>query len=73
MGEIVPAGGYGGSLVRGYALKVFALLFSSFREVLLLDADNNAARDPAFLFTDATYLREGGLFWHDYWGLRAEK
>ena len=44
----------------GWELKSFALANCRFREVLLLDADNVAVRDPAFLFdTDAFALERG--------------
>jgi ADP-heptose:LPS heptosyltransferase len=48
---------------RGYALKVTAVLHSSFREVLFMDADNTPVKDPAFLFSSAEYLATGALFW----------
>ena len=37
----------------GWELKCYALLHSHFAEVLLLDADNCPARDPAELHGDA--------------------
>ncbi len=47
--------------------KVFALLHSRFREVLLLDSDSLPLRDPAALFASPQYLRDGNLFWPDVW------
>eukprot|EP00240_Pyramimonas_obovata_P005834 CAMPEP_0118927734 /NCGR_PEP_ID=MMETSP1169-20130426/5154_1 /TAXON_ID=36882 /ORGANISM="Pyramimonas obovata, Strain CCMP722" /LENGTH=329 /DNA_ID=CAMNT_0006869565 /DNA_START=244 /DNA_END=1230 /DNA_ORIENTATION=- len=41
--------------VYGFALKMVSILFSSFQEVLFLDADNNVARDPSYLFEDEVY------------------
>jgi hypothetical protein len=38
---------------------------SSFREVLLLDADNVAVRDPEFLFDEPAYRATGAVFWPD--------
>jgi hypothetical protein len=47
--------------------KVAALLFCSFSEVLLLDADNTPLADPTPLFDDALYRQHGNLFWPDMW------
>ncbi|MGA2863289.1 MAG: glycosyltransferase family 9 protein [Verrucomicrobiota bacterium] len=53
-----------------WGLKPYAILFSPFRQVLLLDADNVPVRDPTFLF-DIRPLRESGaLFWPDFGGSR---
>ena len=59
----------GGELLRGsgYAVKPFALLASSFSEVLLLDADCVPLRDPAPLFDAPGYCANGNLFWSDSW------
>ena len=38
-----------------------------FDEVLLLDADNFAVRDPTYLFDTAEYSASGAIFWPDYW------
>jgi alpha 1,2-mannosyltransferase len=43
------------SLATGYSYKAVALLLSSFREVLLVDADNIALTDPAELFASDEY------------------
>jgi hypothetical protein len=45
--------------------KAFALLHCSFREVLLLDADNLPLRDPTFLFDTPEFAEAGALFWPD--------
>lgn len=50
----------------GWELKPFALLYSPFREVLLLDADNVAVRDPTYLFDTEPYRQAGAAFWPDY-------
>jgi FkbM family methyltransferase len=50
----------------GWELKSYALLHSSFREVLLLDADNVAVRNPEYLFDSPEYRRTGAIFWPDY-------
>lgn len=52
-----------------YQLKIFAILFSSYENVLFLDADNFPATDPSFLFSARVYTEGGGLvLWPDYWG-----
>ena len=53
--------------LRGYEIKAFALLASSFEEILMLDSDCSALRDPEFLFHDPNYLAHGNIFWPDYW------
>lgn len=52
---------------NAYQLKPIALLHSSFREILYLDADNNCLMDPSFLFNSTQYQENGALFWPDYW------
>jgi hypothetical protein len=49
-----------------WELKPYAVLFSPFREVLLLDADNVPVRDPAFLFDIPLFRDSGALFWPDF-------
>jgi glycosyltransferase involved in cell wall biosynthesis len=54
--------------VRGrwqWALKPYAILHSSYDEVLYLDADSFPVRDPAELFECAAYRAEGSVFWPD--------
>ena len=41
--------------LSSFAIKVFATYTSSFKEVIFLDSDNMALRDPAFLFDTSTY------------------
>ncbi len=50
----------------GWELKPFAMLFSRFQEVLLLDADNVPVRNPEYLFEDPEFQRTGAVFWPDY-------
>lgn len=56
---------YKGNSLNGYAMSAFAILNSSFREVLWLDPDNSPVRDPTFLFESAGYLQHGAIFWPD--------
>jgi hypothetical protein len=50
----------------GWELKPFALLYCAFEEVLLLDADNVAVRDPSYLFDAAPFRKHGAVFWPDF-------
>jgi ADP-heptose:LPS heptosyltransferase len=54
------------SALRRFAIKPYAILHSSFREVFLLDADNLVVRNPEGLFEDAGYRKTGALFWPDF-------
>jgi len=49
----------------GWELKPYAILHSRFAEVLYIDADNVAVRDPEFLFDADLYRQTGSLFWPD--------
>lgn len=53
--------------MRLFQLKPLALLHSSLREILLLDADNLPIRNPSYLFETPEYRSTGALFWPDYW------
>ncbi|MFZ4861010.1 hypothetical protein ACL9RF_02390 [Sphingobacterium sp. Mn56C] len=55
-----------------YSIKPFAIINSSFQEVLFLDADNNSMSDPSYLFDDPSYLESGALFWPDFWKTSSE-
>jgi hypothetical protein len=50
----------------GWELKCYAILYSRFREVLLLDADNVPVVNPAFLFETEEFRETGAIFWPDY-------
>ena len=43
------------------------LVLSSYREILYLDSDNVAVRDPETLFSEPMFQETGSLFWHDFW------
>ena len=53
--------------LRVFQLKPLAMLYSSFEEVLLIDADNAPLRNPEYLFDAAEYRSAGALFWPDFW------
>ena len=50
-----------------FMFKAFALMFSAFEEILLLDADNVVIQDPRFLFSCEMYVEHGAVFWQDFW------
>lgn len=52
--------------LNGWELKPYAMLHSRFEEVICLDADNVALRDPEFLFETEQYKNTGAIFWPDY-------
>lgn len=51
--------------LAGWAAKPFALLMSSFREAIFIDADSFFFVDPTTLFEDENYLATGALFFKD--------
>ena len=51
--------------LNGYQIKPFAMLLSSFAEILWMDADAYALTDPAMLFDTKPYRDTGALFWSD--------
>ncbi|CRG85976.1 hypothetical protein PISL3812_02979 [Talaromyces islandicus] len=50
---------------EGFDMKPFAVLASSFREVILMDADVGFLKNPEILFQDVGYLETGTLFFYD--------
>ncbi|KAK3676618.1 hypothetical protein LTR78_003392 [Recurvomyces mirabilis] len=51
--------------LRGWAAKPFAILLSSFREAIFIDADALSFVNLEILFTDEQYLGTGALFFKD--------
>lgn len=49
----------------GWQLKVYALMHSAFRDVLLLDADQVPVVDPSVIFAWPEYADTGAVFWPD--------
>lgn len=49
-----------------YASKAYALIHSDFDEILVLDADNTAIRNPSYLFNSPEYQKSGAIFWPDF-------
>lgn len=58
------------SVRDGWQLKPFAIQYSRFAEVLLLDADQVPVRDPAEVFDWPEYRETGAVFWPDMVELR---
>jgi hypothetical protein len=57
----------------GYQIKPFSILFSSFEEVILLDADSIVFQNIENLFYDRKYLDTGSLFFYDQQNKRIHK
>ncbi len=57
----------------GWELKCFALLYSTYAQVLLLDADNVAILDPSALFETKEFRDTGAIFWPDFSRLSNER
>ncbi len=57
---------YPARIPGGWELKPYAILYSRFREVLFLDADNVVVQNPDFLFDTPEFQRTGAIFWPDY-------
>ncbi|KAL9137407.1 MAG: hypothetical protein Q9175_001392 [Cornicularia normoerica] len=53
--------------MSGYQLKALALAFSSFDDVLLLDADNLPVEQPENLLDSEPFLSKGFVSWPDHW------
>lgn len=58
---------------RGYECKVLAVLFCPFKEVLFIDADNFAVKDPTYLFDSEEYKETGSIFMPDYGSLNQSR
>ncbi|KAJ1565839.1 hypothetical protein HK096_008993 [Nowakowskiella sp. JEL0078] len=52
---------------NNWHIKVAAIINCGFEEVLALDSDSVPVMDPGFLFDTPEYLRDGSIFWPDYW------
>lgn len=53
------------SLPGRWALRPFSVLASSFKQVILSDADTIFLQDPRILLNETNLHRYGSLFWHD--------
>ena len=57
--------------IQHYQLKCFAMLFSSFEEILFLDADAFPIYDPAMLFEAEPFVSSKFVLWPDFWASTA--
>jgi hypothetical protein len=55
-------------LVTGYESKFYALLCTTYRYVLFLDADNIAVKDVSRIFSSKQFQQTGAVLWPDLWG-----
>lgn len=53
--------------MKGFQLKNIALLVSSFKNVLYMDADNIPVKNPDFLFANEPFLSSRMVIWPDLW------
>ncbi|KAL8786361.1 MAG: hypothetical protein Q9213_002858 [Squamulea squamosa] len=54
-------------LEHGYQLKISSIFFSSFEQILFLDADNVPVRNPDGIFKSKAFTDTGVVLWPDYW------
>jgi hypothetical protein len=64
---------YPARILNGWELKPYAIIHCPFEEVLALDADNVAVRDPEYLFSAEPYKSTGAILWPDYQRLEATR
>ncbi|PYH96822.1 nucleotide-diphospho-sugar transferase [Aspergillus ellipticus CBS 707.79] len=67
LSEILDAVSDSKTKIEKYQYKVFAMLFSSFEEILFLDADAFPLQNPEILFTSEPFLSKGLITWPDFW------
>lgn len=53
--------------IAKYQFKVFAMIFSSFENILFLDADAFPIHDPELLFSSELFQTHGLISWPDFW------
>ena len=66
LGDILRSAALSVDIPR-FALKTFALAFSSFDDMLFLDADCFPLRDPGALLDSDPYASKGLVTWPDFW------
>lgn len=59
--------------IKSYQFKILAMLFSSYENILFLDADAFPLRDPNDIFTSDLYNKFQLITWPDFWGSSASK
>ncbi|CCD56913.1 hypothetical protein QC760_003965 [Botrytis cinerea] len=58
---------YEGLTISKYQYKIFAVILSSFEDVLFLDADNFPIVDPVEWFKAPVFKDNGYVLWPDFW------
>ncbi|KAE8145863.1 mannosyltransferase putative-domain-containing protein [Aspergillus avenaceus] len=53
--------------IKKYQFKLFAMMFSSFEEILFLDADAFPLLDPEVLFMNEPFTSKKMVTWPDFW------
>jgi alpha 1,2-mannosyltransferase len=53
--------------IEKYQFKLFAMMFSSFEEILFLDADAFPLEKPDILFTNEPFRSKNMVTWPDFW------
>ncbi|KAL2829861.1 mannosyltransferase putative-domain-containing protein [Aspergillus pseudoustus] len=53
--------------IEGFQIKAFAIVFSSFENLLWLDADCAPLHDPATILTSDPFTSTGMVTWPDFW------
>ena len=56
------------NFVQGFTSKFYALLYTTFSDVLFMDADNVAANNVNIIFDSHEYKSTGSILWPDLWG-----
>lgn len=59
--------------IAKYQFKSFAITFSSFEDILFLDADDYPIANPEHFFTKEPYISTGLVTWPDFWASSASK
>jgi hypothetical protein len=67
MEEIVGSETFKSMNLEKYELKVLGLFLSTFEEVLLLDADNLAVKNPDYILDSQPYKEFAYIIWPDFW------
>ncbi|CAL5870793.1 uncharacterized protein PFLUO_LOCUS5033 [Penicillium psychrofluorescens] len=57
----------GSDVIEHYQLKIFAVLFSSFEEIVWMDADCFPLGKPEDLLTSEPFISSGLVTWPDFW------
>ncbi|KAI9806595.1 MAG: hypothetical protein M1825_006052 [Sarcosagium campestre] len=59
--------------IKTYQFKAFAMLFSSFEEILFIDADNIVVNIPEDLFDSEPFISKHMVTWPDFWANTASE